>query len=358
MAGKTQRFSLVVPVLNEEAVLRDTYSTLTEILEQLDLSYEVIAVDNGSTDATSALMHEICAEDSRWRYIRLSRNFGYQNSISAGMLAAEGDAIMVIDADLQDPPTLIPEFIAKWREGYDVVYGVRHKRVGESRLRVIPTMLAMNLITWMSDTVKLPVHSGDFRLISRRARDAFAQMSESCRYVRGMIHWLGFKQMGIPYVRRGRNKGYSKVNPLFLLDLLGEAIVNFSYKPVRFFSVLGAGTISLTILTFVVWLVSWLAGVSGVPHAVGLLLALNLGVTALGIGVLGEYLVRVFTESKRRPTWLIDYTLNLHPANLPVPAGLSSHGGHQGSPTENNHRTNMPILEMAGAWDGWDRRAA
>src|SRR5207245_5314776 len=139
----------------------------------------------------------------RWNYIRLSRNFGYQNSITAVMLAAGGDAIMVIDADLQDRPELIPEFVAKWREGYDVVYGVREKRTGESRLRVLPTMLAMRFITWASDETKLPLNSSDFRLISRRVRDAYAALPETTRYVRGLIHWLGFKQAGIPYVRRG-----------------------------------------------------------------------------------------------------------------------------------------------------------
>src|SRR6266852_6078363 len=204
MHPETELFSLVVPVLNEHEVLRDTYVTLTAILEGLGMSFEVVVVDNGSTDATPADMRSICAADPRWKFIRLSRNFGYQNSITAGMLAARGDAIMIIDADLQDPPELIPAFVAKWREGHDIVYGIREKRTGESPLRVIPTMLAMRFITWMSDEVKLPLHSADFRLITRRVRDAFAHLPETNRYVRGMIHWLGFRQIGIPYTRRGR----------------------------------------------------------------------------------------------------------------------------------------------------------
>src|SRR5713226_10137447 len=211
MIAAESLFSLVVPVLNEEEVLRATYATLNQVLESLNLAFEVIVVDNGSTDQTPAIMKEICDRDPRWIFIRLSRNFGYQNSITAGMLAARGDAIMIIDADLQDPPELIPAFMAKWREGYDIVYGVREKRMGESPLRVIPTMLAMRFITWMSDEVKLPLHSGDFRLITRRVRDAFAHLPEATRYLRGMIHWLGFKQIGIPYTRLGRRKGESKM---------------------------------------------------------------------------------------------------------------------------------------------------
>ena len=176
--SETVVFSLVVPVLNEESMLPDTYQRLRQVLEQLGLAYEVIVVDNGSTDRTPEIMADICRQDARWGYIRLSRNFGYQNSISAAMTAARGDALMVIDADLQDPPELIPQFIAHWRQGYDVVYGVREKRTGEPWYRVLPTMWAMRFITWMSDDVKLPLHSGDFRLITRRVRDAFASLPD------------------------------------------------------------------------------------------------------------------------------------------------------------------------------------
>jgi dolichol-phosphate mannosyltransferase len=305
-------FSLVVPVLNEQEALPVSYATLNEILDRLGLSYEVVVVDNGSTDGTPELMRAICAKNARWKYLRLSRNFGYQNSITAGMLAARGEAIMVIDADLQDPPELIAEFVAKWREGYEIVYGVREKRTGESPLRVIPTMLAMRFITWMSDDVKLPLHSGDFRLISRRVRNAFATLPEANRYVRGLIHWLGFRQTAIPYTRRGRIKGRSKSDPLYLFGFMWNAVFNFSVKPLRLFSVIGAGVITLTVALAVVYLAS-LFVTSPPPGltSVLMLLLLNLGVVSLGIGVLGEYLGRIYTESKRRPLWLVDYTLNL-----------------------------------------------
>lgn len=316
MPNDIRLFSMVVPVLNEQEVLRETYATLNQILESLALPFEVVVVDNGSTDQTPTIMGELCIQDPRWKYIRLSRNFGYQNSITAGMLAAQGDALMVIDADLQDPPELIPEFVARWQEGYEIVYGVRHKRTGESPLRVIPTMLAMRFITWMSDDVKLPVHSGDFRLISRRVRDAFAHLPETNRYVRGMIHWLGFRQIGIPYVRRGRTKGQTKVNPLYLIGFTFNAVFNFSIKPLRMFSLFGVGILGLTGLLAVTYLVmSFLTSPPRGITTVLLLLLCNLGVMSLGIGILGEYIAKIYAESKRRPLWLVDYTLNL---NTPV----------------------------------------
>jgi dolichol-phosphate mannosyltransferase len=311
MAPDGQLFSMVVPVLNEEAVLADTYATLNGVLGGLGLPFEVIVVDNGSTDATPALMAAICARDPRWKYLRLSRNFGYQNSITAGMCAAAGDAVMVIDADLQDPPELIPEFVARWREGYDIVYGVRQQRTGEPLLRVLPTMLAMRFITWMSDDIKLPLNSSDFRLITRRVRDAFAQLPETTRYVRGMIHWLGFRQIGIPYVRRGRIGGHSKVNPLYLIAFMFNAVFNFSIKPLRLFSLTGAAILATTSLLAVVYVVMAFL-VSPPPGITTVLLLLlgNLGLGSLGIGVLGEYIAKIYHESKRRPLWLVDYKLN------------------------------------------------
>jgi dolichol-phosphate mannosyltransferase len=330
-------FSLIVPVLNEEEVLPDSYATLTGVLEGLDMPFEAIVVDNGSSDLTPEIMAGICAKDERWKFLRLSRNFGYQNSITAGMLAASGDAIMIIDADLQDPPQMIPEFIAKWREGYDIVYGVREKRTGESALRVIPTMLAMRFITWMSDDVKLPLHSGDFRLITRRVRDAFAQLPETSRYVRGMIHWLGFRQIGLPYTRLGRRKGESKMNPLYLIGFMFNAVFNFSVKPLRLFSFLGLGILGFTCVLAAVYLVmSFLTDPPRGITTVLMLLLMNLGILSLGIGVLGEYVAKIYAESKRRPLWLVDYTLNMK-RRLRLRQGL--HAPKSNTKARNDERT-------------------
>jgi dolichol-phosphate mannosyltransferase len=337
MTSDKRSLSMVVPVLNEEDVLSDSYDQLNPVLERMEMAYEVVVVDNGSTDRTPEIMHGICSRDARWKYIRLSRNFGYQNSITAAMLAASGDAIMVIDADLQDPPELIPEFVAKWREGYDIVYGVRNRRTGEPFYRVIPTMMAMRFISWMSDEATLPAHSGDFRLISRRVRDAFAWLPEANRYVRGMIHWLGFRQIGIPYVRLGRTKGVTKSSPLYLIGFMFNAVFNFSFKPLRMFSLLGAGVLGLAAILLVVYLVmSFLTSPPPGITTILMLLLINLGVMSLGIGILGEYIARIYSESKRRPLWLVDYTLNLEgpaivrpvdsAAVLPEQVSWSQHG--------------------------------
>ena len=312
MTNDDQRISVIVPVLNEQEVIGDTYQRLTSILESLLMPFEVIVVDNGSTDATPQIVASISQTDSRWKYLRLSRNFGYQNSITAGMLAASGDAMMVMDADLQDPPELIPEFISKWQQGYDIVYGVREKRTGESPIRIKLTMMAMRLITWMSDEVKLPAHSGDFRLITRRVRDAFARLTETNRYVRGMIHWLGFRQIGIPYVRQGRTRGTSKANPLYLFNFTLNAIFNFSIKPLRMFSLLGLCVLAFTFLLGVFYIA--MRFLNSPPHGITsilLLLLFGLGIHSLGIGILGEYIAKIYAESKQRPLWLVEYTLNI-----------------------------------------------
>jgi dolichol-phosphate mannosyltransferase len=328
MEDPRSRFSLVVPVRNEEAVLRRTHAILDEVLNRTGLECEVVVVDNGSSDDTPVIMAEICGRDRCWKYLRLSRDFGYQNSITAGMHAATGDAIMVIDADLQDPPELIPEFIARWQEGFDVVYGVRQRRTGESSLRVWPTMLAMRFITWMSDEVKLPLNGSDFRLITRRVRDAYARMPERTRYVRGMIHWLGFRQCPIPYTRRGRIGGTSKVNWSYLIAFMFNAVFNFSVKPLRMFSFLGLGVLAFALPLSAFYLVmSFVTSPPPGMTSVLLLLLTNLGLTSLGIGVLGEYLAKVYAESKGRPLWLVDYTLNLDSPAAAGPCGREA-GGH------------------------------
>jgi glycosyltransferase involved in cell wall biosynthesis len=334
MRTENGMLSMVVPVRNEQEVLRDTYTALTRVLEGLTRPFEVIVVDNGSTDETPAVMRELCSRDQRWKFIRLSRNFGYQNSITAGMLAAHGEAIMVIDSDLQDPPELIPEFVARWQEGYEIVYGVREQRTGESATRIIPTMLAMRFISWMSDEVKLPLHSGDFRLITRRVRDAFALLPETNRYVRGMIHWLGFRQIGIPYVRRGRTKGQTNCSWLFLIGFTFNAVFNFSFKPLRMFSLFGAGVLGLAgVLAVLYFVMSFLTSPPPGITTVLLLLLINLGVMSLGIGILGEYIARIYSESKRRPLWLVDYMINMSTPAVVRPLDGASAGSQSAPPS-------------------------
>lgn len=312
------KLSLVIPVFNEEQGLPHVIPIIRDTMDKLGYEYEIVVSDNGSTDKTEAIMQETSAADSRWKYIRLSRNFGYQSNISLGIRAATGDAIMLIDADLQDPPEMLGQFVELWRDsGYDVVYGVRQKRTDEPRLRIMMTMLAMNIISWLSD-YPLPQHSSDFRLIDKKVQHTFREMNESSRYTRGMVHWIGYKQIGIPYVRTGRKYDQEKrqwgAGVLSLFNFMLDAIFSFSMKPLRMFSIFGIFIIGLTFLLSGVYGVLWIAFRSNfAPRGwttTTILLLMIWGTLSLGIGILGEYIGRIYMQGKNRPLWIIDYTLN------------------------------------------------
>ncbi|MBE2268339.1 MAG: glycosyltransferase [Anaerolinea sp.] len=317
--------ALVVPVFNEEEALPETYKILEQTLHDLNRPYEVVVIDNGSSDNTEAIMQGIARQNPCWKYIRLSRNFGYQNSITAGMLATTCDAVIVIDADLQDPPELIPVFVDHWQQGYDIVYGVRERRTEESAFRIWATMMALRVISWMAD-YPLPVHSSDFRLITRQVRESFAQLPETNRYVRGLVHWLGYKQIGIPYTRRGRQYGaqgrqWAGAGLGYLISFVLDAVFSFSLKPLRVFLIIGVIVVILSVLLAILYVFLWIVGQPPAGFTTLLVLSIaHLGITALGIGVLGEYLGRTYSEVKRRPLWLIDYTLNFEPP-ASAPAG-------------------------------------
>lgn len=311
------KLSLVIPVYNEQTAIPQIYPLLTALMESSGYPFEIVVSDNGSTDRTEALMQEIAAKDSRWKYVRLSRNFGYQSNISLGLRIATGDAIMLIDSDLQDPPEMLLKFIEYWQQGYDVVYGVREKRTDEPPLRIFMTMTAMRLISWLSD-YPLPHHSSDFRLISKKVQQAFLQMDESSRYTRGMIHWIGYKQIGLPYTRRGRQYDQDTrkwgAGVLSLFNFMLDAVFSFSLKPLRLFSLMGGAIIALTVLLTMLYGVLWTAfGTDFAPRGwttTTIILLLMWGTLSLGIGILGEYIGRIYMQTKNRPLWIIDYTLN------------------------------------------------
>src|SRR5690348_14412904 len=201
--------SVIVPCLNEQEVICGTHRRLTTVLESAPLDFEVIYVDDGSTDATPELLRELQEQDSRVRIVRFSRNFGHQIAITAGLEHASGDAVAIIDADLQDPPEVILDFMAKWLDGYDVVYGARTERDGETRFKLWTAKLFYRLIRKLSDT-RIPLDTGDFRLMDRRVVDALLSMPERDRFVRGMVSWLGFSQVAVGYRRAPRAAGVTK----------------------------------------------------------------------------------------------------------------------------------------------------
>lgn len=298
--------TLVIPARNEAANIPRLEAEVRAITDTLPYDFEFIVVDNCSSDATGSLIKNIMERDSRWRYIRFSRNFTVEMSITAGYHFAKGDAIIVLYSDLQDPPSVIPRFLEKWEEGYDVVYGVRTVRPGDPRWRNLAVKIAYRLISSSAD-VPIPNDAGDFRLISKRVRDALEEVGEYNRYMRGLIAWLGFSQIGIPYERQPRRAGKSSAPFWSIFFFTFNAITSFSLKPLRLFTFAGFALIIVTMVAAVIY-----AGLSIVGHpppGITTLIVfslLGIGLNSLGIGILGEYVGRTYTEVKHRPLYVID----------------------------------------------------
>jgi glycosyltransferase involved in cell wall biosynthesis len=306
-----QLISLVIPARNEEANIARVEREVTAVADSLPYDFEFIIVDNASSDRTSQMAVDLCERDKRWRYIRFSRNFSVEGSITAGYDHAKGDAIVVLYSDLQDPPDVIPRFIEKWREGFDVVYGVRTVRPGDPKWRNAAAWLAYRLIAWFSD-VPIPKDTGDFRLISSRVRDELQRFGEVNRYMRGIIAWLGFKQVGVPYERRPRIGGKSNAPLIFAVLVAFNAITSFSLRPLRLFTLFGFAALIISTVLAIVYVTLWLKGLppAGLTTVLVLLLA-GIGINSIGIGILGEYLGRTFSEVKRRPIYVIEQAVNI-----------------------------------------------
>lgn len=304
--------SIIIPARNEEVNIPRLEIEVLQVLGSQPYRFEFIVVDNHSSDRTGEMVKAICARDKRWKYLRFSRDFTVEMSITAGYHFAEGDAMVVLYSDLQDPPEVIPKLIAKWQEGFDVVYGVRTKRPGDAKWRNLAVKIAYRLITYCAD-VPIPPDTGDFRIISRRVRDAIEQCEERNRYMRGLIAWLGFRQTSIVYERRPREKGVSKAPFWDLLFFVFNAITSFSLKPLRLFTLLGCFLIIVAVVAALVYTILYLTG--SPPPGVTTLIVLSflgIGLNSLGIGILGEYLGRTYSEVKRRPLYLIEEMLNFN----------------------------------------------
>jgi dolichol-phosphate mannosyltransferase len=325
MARREALITIVIPAFNEEGSIARLEQELLAAVEPLSYTFEFIVIDNGSTDRTGELIKAICARDSRWKYLRFSRNFTVEMSITAGYHYALGEAIVVLYSDLQDPPDVIPKLIEKWLEGYDVVYGVRTVRPGDAAWRNKAVKIAYRLIGWFSD-VPIPNDAGDFRLITRQVRDALESCPEQNRYMRGLIAWLGFRQIGVPYERQPRNAGESKAPFSDLLFFVFNAITSFSLRPLRLFTLMGTIILALSVIAAFVYTLLWLTGSPppGVTTIIVLLLA-AIGLNSIGIGILGEYVGRTYIEAKQRPLYVVQETVNV--SQLPVsPAAYQKTG--------------------------------
>jgi dolichol-phosphate mannosyltransferase len=299
--------SVIVPCLNEEEALRGTQVRLSSALEQIPANFEIIYVDDGSTDATPEVLRELQAYDSRVRVVRFSRNFGHQMAITAGLEHAAGDAVVIIDADLQDPPETILDFFRKWQEGYDVVYGVRTEREGETAFKLWTAKLFYRFMTRLSDT-QIPLDTGDFRLMDRRVLNVLLGMPERDRFVRGMVSWLGFSQVAVPYRREARIAGVTKFSFFKMLRFALDGIFSFSIVPLRVATWTGFITSFLAILGIVLVSLEHFLGVEGLVKGwTSTMFAVLFigGVQLICMGIIGEYIGRIYGESKHRPLYVV-----------------------------------------------------
>ena len=299
--------SVIVPVYNEEEGLEPCIGHLAGVLEAGGESYEIILVDDGSSDRTPEIAEQMCSRDKRVKLIGLSRNFGHQAAITAGMELCTGNCVVVIDSDMQDPPELIPEMVRIWREGFDVVYGLRKRRLGETALKKLTASVFYRVLGAITE-IDIPRDTGDFRLLDRNVCEAMKALPERGRYVRGLVSWVGFRQTALEYVRHERKVGKTKYNLKKMLRLAGNGLLSFSKVPLT--APLGIGAVvSLAALAALIVMLclpvfySWAAAVSIVTFFIGI------GISC--IGIVGCYLGRVLDQAQGRPEYIIARKINI-----------------------------------------------
>lgn len=303
--------SVIVPCYNEEQVIAETGREIVAALAAIeDLDFEIIYVDDGSSDRTIDVLRAIRAADDRARVVRLSRNFGHQVAVSAGLEHALGDAAVIMDADLQDPPGVIPEMVARWRDGYHVVYGMRTDRPGETAFKVWTAKLFYRLINRLSK-IKIPLDVGDFRLLDRRVIDVLLAMPERDRFLRGMVSWIGFRQVAVMYRRAERRAGKGKYPLLKMLQFAADGVISFSLTPLRLALWVGFMSIGLALAGIIYALIirlytnDWVRGWTSIFTAV---LFIG-GAQLVTLGIIGEYIGRIYAEVKRRPLYVVQERL-------------------------------------------------
>jgi len=299
-------YSVIVPAYNEQEVIHETYKRLTKVMTEMNEPYELVFVNDGSKDETANIIAGFSETDSSVRLINFTRNFGHMPAISAGMENARGQAIFVIDADLQDPPEIFPQMAEKWKEGYHVVYGKRIKRKGESVFKKLSAKIFYRFIRSMT-SVDLPPDTGEFRLIDRKVCDTVNKLPEKNRYIRGLVSWVGFKQIPVEYVREERFAGVTKYPLRKMISFAMDAITSFSYKPLKLATMLGffISVLSFLYLLYVLYetiftdktITGWASTIAAVLFTQGIVLMI--------LGLMGEYIGRIYTEIQNRPNYII-----------------------------------------------------
>ncbi|MBU3144451.1 glycosyltransferase family 2 protein [Clostridium sp. CF012] len=309
-------YSLVVPLYNEELVINESYCRLKSVMDRTFENYEIVFINDGSSDTTREKAEDICRNDDSIKLINFSRNFGHQAAITAGMNKALGSAIIVIDADLQDPPEAILDMIKKWRQGYDVVYGKRIKREGETFFKKFTAKSYYRLLK-STTTIDIPVDTGDFRLIDRKVCDALNSLPEKNRYIRGLVSWVGYKQTFVEFARQERFVGETKYSLKKMMKLAFDGITSFSYKPLVVAGYLGAFTGLIGTILLIGSILTSVFNHTSILN-LGLVLGINFimfGIMSCFFAIMGQYIARISDESKNRPLYIVESTISHNELN-------------------------------------------
>lgn len=305
--------TIIVPLFNEELVIETMYSRLVSVMVSNHLDYEIILINDGSSDRTAELARDLCRKNGSIRLIGFSRNFGHQAAITAGMDRASGQVVVIIDADLQDPPEVIPEMIEKWKAGYHVVYGTRIKRKGESKFKTFTASIFYRLLRRLT-AVDIPADTGDFRLMDRCVVEELKRMREKNRFIRGMVSWVGFKQCKLEYVREERFAGETKYPFKKMIKFAVDGILSFSQIPLKISTVFGflCSFLSFLLIVYGVF-VRYYYPEKSIPGWASIFVASLFlgGVQLICLGIVGEYLGRIYEEIKARPLYICNEEINL-----------------------------------------------
>lgn len=309
-----KKISIVIPVYNEEKVLEISYNKIRNILENIQkYDYEIIFINDGSKDNTLSILERISNENEKVKILSFSRNFGQEAALTAGLKYVSGDAIVIIDADLQDPPELITEMLSLWEQGNEVIYGKRKRRKGESAFKLLSAKMFYKTLNALSD-VEIPKDTGDFRLVDRKVVDVINSMPEHNKFLRGLFSWVGFKQYAYEYKRDERAAGNSKYPFKKMWKLATDGIISFSTKPLKLVGGLGIMTIVLSICILIYSLISFALKLNNLtPGWTSIMVAITLfsGVQLLSIWIMSEYISRIYDETRKRPEYIIDKKINI-----------------------------------------------
>lgn len=309
-----KKISVIIPMYYEEEVAEKCYEKMTEVLQRIaNYEYEIICVNDGSQDRTLEILEEIAKKDKKVKIISFSRNFGHQCAVTAGLKEVTGDVAVIIDADLQDPPELIPEMLKCWEDGNEVVYGKRKTRAGESKFKLMTAKMFYKTLNALSD-VEIPKDTGDFRLVDRKIVDQMNQLPEHNKFLRGLWGWLGYKQYAFEYERQERYAGKTKYPLKKMLKLAQDGIIGFSTKPLKIVGVLGGISIILSLIVLIYSLIVYIFNLGDIEKGwTSIMVAVTFfaGVQLVSLWIISEYIGRIYDESKNRPQYIVDKKINI-----------------------------------------------